>query len=329
MRPRPFAWLLAALAVAIASAGCAHAQTARWPVRPVTVVVPYAAGGMADVMARLVAHQLSQKLGQPFIIHNRGGDAGAIGAVQVARAPADGSVLMFTSPSAILTVPMLHKVGYDPDSFVPIGIFANLPFVLGIKSALPARTLGDFIAYAHAHPGKLNYASAGVGGISHLVSTLFVRRAGIDALHVPYKSAAPATNALMAGEVDMYFGGAPEMLQHRDSDRIAILATSSAQRLANLPDAPTIAESFPGFEVTTWLGFVAPRGTPPEIIAAMAQAAREALAVPEVAARLQTLGIVPVGSTPEQFAEVLRKDRALYAEAIRSAGIPLMEPAGQ
>jgi tripartite-type tricarboxylate transporter receptor subunit TctC len=127
----------------------------------------------------------------------------------------------------------------------------------------------------------------------------------------------------------MYFGGAPEMLQHRDSDRITIVATSSAQRLANLPDTPTIAEILPGFEVTTWLGFVAPRGTPPEIIAAMAQAARESLAVPEVAERLRSLGIVPVGSTPEHFAEVLRKDRALYVEAIRSAGIPLIEPAGQ
>jgi tripartite-type tricarboxylate transporter receptor subunit TctC len=180
-----------------------------------------------------------------------------------------------------------------------------------------------------AHPGKLNYASAGVGGISHLVSTLFVKRAGIDALHVPYKSAAPATSALLTGEVDMYFGGAPEMLQHLGSDRITILATSSAQRLPNLPDTPTIAELYPGFEVTTWLGFVAPRGTPQEIIEKMAQATRETLAIPEVAQRLASLGIDPVGSTAAQFAEVLKKDRALYAEAIRAAGIPLLEPAGQ
>ncbi len=329
MRSSPLATLLAALAVVTAATGAARAEPARWPSRPVTIVVPYAAGGMADVMARLVANQLSQKLGQPFIIHNRGGDAGAIGAIQVARAPADGSVLLFTSPSAILTVPMLQKVSFDPDSFVPVGIFASLPFVLGIKAALPARTLAEFIAYAHAHPGKLAYASAGVGGISHLVSTLFVRRAGIDALHVPYKSAAPATNALLAGEVDMYFGGAPEMLQHRGSDRIRILATSSAARLAILPDTPTIAELYPGFEVTTWLGFVAPRGTPGEIIDTMAQATRETLAIPELAERLHSLGIVPVGSTPEEFTEVLRRDRALYAEAIKAAGIPLMSPAGQ
>ncbi len=327
MRTRAFIWPVAALAIAFAGTVCA--DTAHWPTRAVTIVVPYAAGGMADVMARLVAQRLSQKFGQPFIIDNRGGDAGAIGAGQVARAPADGSVLMFTSPSAILNVPMLQKVSYDPDSFAPIGIFASLPFVLGIRSSLPPKTLPDFIAYARAHPGKLTYASAGVGGISHLVSTLFVKRAGIDALHVPYKSAAPATTALMTGEVDMYFGGAPEMLQHRGSDRITILAASSARRLENLPDTPTIAEIFPGFEVTTWLGFVAPHGTPREIVDAMAQATREALAVPEVAERLENLGVVPVGSTPEEFAEVLRKDRALYAEAIKAAGIPLIDPAGQ
>ena len=310
---------------AIALSFVAPSGAAGWPGRPVTIVVPYAAGGMADVMARLVAHHLSQKLGQPFIIVNRGGDAGAIGTIQVARAPADGSVLLFTSPSAILTVPMLQKVAYDPASFVPIGIFATLPFVLGIKASLPPRTLADFIAYAHANPGKLNYASAGVGGISHLVSTLFVKRAGIVALHVPYKSAAPATNALLTGEVDMYFGGAPEMMQHRGSDRIRIIATSSAQRLPNLPDTPTIGELYPGFEVTTWLGFVAPRGTPQEVIDTMAQATRETIAIPEVAKRLFDLGIVPVGSTPAQFADVLEKDRALYAEAIKAAGIPLME----
>jgi tripartite-type tricarboxylate transporter receptor subunit TctC len=231
MRARAVTCAVATLAVILA--GTARAEIATWPTRAVTIVVPYAAGGMADVMARLAAQRLAQKFGQPFIIYNRGGDAGAIGATQVARAQADGATFMFTSPSAILTVPMLQKVSFDPDSFVPVGILASLPFVLGIKSALPAKTLPDFIAYAHAHPGKLNYASAGVGGISHLVSTLFVKRAGIDALHVPYKSAAPATSALLTGEVDMYFGGAPEMLQHRG----ATASPSSPPRARS--DCPT------------------------------------------------------------------------------------------
>jgi tripartite-type tricarboxylate transporter receptor subunit TctC len=324
-QPRKVCAVPLALGLGIAATMFARAEAGTWPTRPVTIVAPYTAGGMADVVARLVARHLSQKFGQPFTIDNRGGGAGSIGAVQVANALPDGSVLMFTSPSAILTVPMLQKVNYSLDSFVPISIVANLPFVLGIKSSLPAKTLADFISYAHANPGKLNYASAGVGGISHLVSSLFVKQAGIDAVHVPYKSAAPATAALLSGEVDMYFAGAPEMMQHLTSDRIAIVATSSAKRLSILPNTPTVGELYRGFEVNTWLGFVAPRGTPQEIIDAMVQATKETLEIPEVAERLFTLGIVPVGSTPADFAKVLSRDRDFYADAIRSAGIPLIE----
>jgi len=220
-------------------------------------------------------------------------------------------------------------VSYSTESFVPISIFTNLPFILGIKSSLPPKTLTDFIAYARANPGKLNYASAGIGGISHLVSTLFVKQAGINAVHVPYKSAAPATTALLAGEVDMFFGGSPELMQHLTGDRITILATSSAKRLPNLPNTPTVGEVFPGFEVNTWLGLVAPRGTPQEIIDVLAQATREATGNPEVVDRLFNLGAVPVGTSPAEFAEVLKRDRVLYADAIRSAGIPLIETGRQ
>ena len=299
------------------------AAATEWPSRAVSLVTPYEAAGMADVIARLLAERLTQTYGEPFVVKNRGGGAGSIGASEVARAEADGSVFMLTSPSAILTMPMLQKLSYAPASFVPVSIVVDLPFVLAVRSALPVTTLAGFIAYARANPGTLNYASAGVGGISHLVSTLFVKRAGIDALHVPYKSAAPATAALLAGQVDMYFGGAPEMLQHRGSDRIRILAVSSATRMANLPDTPTVAELFPGFEVGTWLGIVAPRGTPRDVVTEMARGTQHALRRPEVAARLAGLGAVPVGSTPGEFAAVLAKDRAFYAEAIKAAGIPM------
>jgi tripartite-type tricarboxylate transporter receptor subunit TctC len=314
-----------ALGLGVAGTVLPRAEAAGWPTRPVTVTVPYAAGGMADVVARLVLHHLSQKLGQSFIVDNRGGGAGAIGAIQVANAPPDGTVFMFTSPSAILTVPMLQRVPYEPASFVPISIVANLAFILGIKSSLPPKTLADFISYAHANPGKLNYASAGVGGISHLASSLFLKKAGIDAVHVPYKSAAPATAALLSGEVDVNFGGAPELMQHLNSDRITILATSSAKRLPNLPNTPTIGELYSGFEVNTWLAFVAPRGTPQEIIDAMARATEQTVGISDVAERLFSLGTVPAGSTPTEFAEVLMRDRAFYADAIKSAGIPMIE----
>jgi len=269
--------------------------------------------------------RLSVALGVPVVVENKPGAGGAIGLEAVANAAPDGYTIGMADTGPLSINPALYKkLGYDPiASFAPVTQLANLPFVLGIRSSLPPKTLADFIAYAQAHPGKLNYASAGVGGISHLVSSLFVRRAGIDAVHVPYKSAAPATAALLTGEVDMYFGGAPEMLQHRGSDRITIVATSSAQRLANLPDTPTFAETFPGFEVTTWLGFVAPRGTPAGIVDAMARATQETLRLPEVAERLSSLGAIAAGATPAEFAAVLKKDRAFYADAIRAAGIAL------
>jgi tripartite-type tricarboxylate transporter receptor subunit TctC len=313
------------MALAATGVTAARAELANWPARPITVVVPYAAGGMADVVARLVSHHLSQRLGQPLVIDNRGGGAGAIGAIQVANAAPDGSVFMFTSPSAILTVPMLQRVVYESASFAPISIVANLPFILGIRSSLPPKTLADFISYGRTNPGKLNYASAGVGGISHLVSSLFLKQAGIDAVHVPYKSAAPATAALLAGEVDMNFGGAPELMQHLGSDRISILATSNATRLPGLPNTPTIGELYPGFEITTWLGYAAPRGTSREIVDRMAHALKETMQLPELTERLSGLGIVPAASTPTEFAQVLKRDRTFYADAIKSAGIPLIE----
>ncbi len=332
MRHRPTAMRRARFAViaAIAMIGLAATAAARageWPSRAVTIVTPYEAGGMADVVARLLAQNLSDTFGQPFVIRNRGGAAGSIGASEAARAANDGSTFMLTSPSAILTMPMLQRLGYGQGDFEPVSNVADLPFVLAVMASLPPKTLADFIAYARANPGKLNYASAGVGGISHLVSALFVKRAGIDAVHVPYKSAAPATAALLAGEVDMYFGGAPEMLRHLGSDRIRILAVSSDKRLANLPDTPTVAELYPGFEVSTWLALVAPRGTPQDIVDAMARGTQGVLRRPDVAARLASLGAVPVGSTPAELAALLAKDRALYADAIRAAGIPMIDPA--
>jgi tripartite-type tricarboxylate transporter receptor subunit TctC len=297
------------------------AHAASWPTRPVTIIAPYAAGGMADVLARMLAHQLTVRFGQPFTVENRGGGAGAIGAIQVANATPDGHVLMFTSPSPVLTVPMLQKVSYDAEAFVPISLVGNLPFILGIKSSLPPKTFQEFIAYAKSNPGKLNYASAGVGGISHLVSSLFVQVAEIDAVHVPYKSAAPATAALITGEVDMYFGGAPELMQHVANDRVRILATSALARLGPLPSVPAVNEFFPGFVVNTWLGLMAPNGTPKQIVDSIAQASMEATKA--IAVRLSELGVAPSGSSPTEFAAVLRHDKQFYADAIKAARIPM------
>jgi tripartite-type tricarboxylate transporter receptor subunit TctC len=321
VRQRAFSVALSLLAAAPATATTfLSSRAADWPSRPVTIVVPNSPGGFTDIMARLLAHHLSQKFGQPFIIDNRAGGAGSIGATYVANARPDGQLFLLTSPSTILAVPLLQKVSYDPDSLIPVSIFGNLPFLLGIKAALPPKTLPEFVAYAKARPGKLNYASAGVGGISSLVSALFVKRAGIDVVHVPYKSAAPATAALAAGEVDMYFGGSPELMQHVSNERIRILATSGARRLANLPDTPAVNEFYLGVQLNTWEALMAPHGTPKAIVELMMQATIEAAKDPTIVERLTALGITPEGTTQAEFIEVIKKDRGLYAEAIKAAG---------
>jgi tripartite-type tricarboxylate transporter receptor subunit TctC len=306
--------------VAATTAQPLHAQ-ANWPTRTVTIIVPNAAGGFTDIMARLAATHFAKKFGQPFIIENRAGGAGVIGATQVANAQPDGYTFLFTSPSTILTQPLLQKVNYDPDSLVPISILGKLPFLLGIKSALPPRTMQELVAYAKTRPGQLNYASAGVGGIGHLVATLFLKTAGVEAVHVPYKSAAPATAALLAGEVDMYFGGSPELIPHVADSRIRVLATSGARRLANLPDTPAVNEFYPGFEVNTWEAFMAPPGTPKAIIERMREATIEAASDPVIRQQLMAAGIAPAGTTQAEFLAVLRRDRRFYADAIKAADI--------
>jgi tripartite-type tricarboxylate transporter receptor subunit TctC len=324
-RPRLLSWLLSWLAAALMIAVPLAAQAEpSWPRRAVTIIVPNAPGGFTDIMARMAADHLTRKFGQAFIVENRPGGAGVIGATQVATAQPDGYTFLFTSPSTVLTQPLLQKVSYDPDSLVPISVLGNLPFLLGIKSSLPAKSLQEFVAYTKAHPDKLNYASAGVGGIGYLVSVLFLKTAGLRAVHVPYKSAAPATAALLTGEVDMYFAGSPEMMQHITSDRIRILATSGATRLAKLPDTPAVSELYPGFQVSTWEAFMAPGGTPKSIIDAMSEATAEIAKDPTIVQRFTGLGIAADGTTQEEFFNILKRDRAFYADAISVAGI---EPA--
>jgi tripartite-type tricarboxylate transporter receptor subunit TctC len=315
-------WLLVPVAALMAATTFDPSRAqANWPTRNVTIIVPNAPGGFTDMMARLAAQYLSKKLGQPFIVENRAGGAGVIGATQVANAQPDGYTFLFTSPSTILTQPLLQKLNYDPDSLIPICIFGSLPFLFGIKSSLPPKTMQEFVGYVKTHPGKLNYASAGVGGIGYLVSALFVKTAGLDAVHVPYKSAAPATAALLAGEVDMYFAGSPELMPHVLDDRIRILATSGAKRLPNLPDTPAIGEFYPGFQVNTWEAFMAPHGTPKAIIDHMSEGAIEAANDPMINQRLIAAGITPEGATQAKFLEIMKRDRGFYADAIRASGI--------
>ena len=300
------------------------AEASDWPARPITAVVPYAAGGNTDTMARIVSERLGARLGQPVIVENIAGASGAIGAARVAQAAPDGHTLLFGAASQIIIAPMVQKTNYDPQrDFVPVSIFGAGPYVLGVRPSLPASTFQEFVAYARSNPGKLNYASAGPGGIIHLTTALLGARAGIDMVHVPYKSGAPALNGLLTGEIDVYFGNASELLQQASSGRVRLLAVSSAARLPQLPDMPTVSEFHPGFRVTSWNGFLAPAGTPQTIIRQLAKETREAAKDPAIAERLLTLGIQPSGADPQEFAEVIRAERDFYRAAAQAAGLKI------
>jgi tripartite-type tricarboxylate transporter receptor subunit TctC len=297
-------------------------QAADWPVRPVTVVVPLAAGGNTDMMARLAAQRLTDKLGQTFIVENRPSAGGAIATAQVAAAPPDGYTLLFTPSSMLLLTPLLQKLSFDPGKqLVPVTNVGTGAQVIAIKRELPARTLPEFLAYASAHSGTLNFAVAGTQNISHLAPVLLFARAGVNLVMVPAKGEAQAIADLISGQVDLYFGNASQLLPHAGSDRIRLLAVGTTQRIAAAPDLPTVAETFPGLVFSSWNGFVVPAGTPDEIVDAIR---REIIALarsPEAAQRLTKLGIVPGGQSKEEVAATFASDREMFVAAVKAAGI--------
>ena len=297
-------------------------QAADWPVRPVTVVVPLAAGGNTDMMARLAAQHLTDKFGHTFIVENRPSAGGAIATAQVAAAPPDGYTLLFTPSSMLLLTPLLQKLSFDPGKqLVPVTNVGTGAQVIAIKRELPARTLPEFLAYARGHPGTLNFAVAGTQNISHLAPVLLFARAGVNLVMVPAKGEAQAIADLISGQVDLYFGNASQLLPHADSDRIRLLAVGTTQRIAAAPDLPTVAETFPGLVFSSWNGFVVPSGTPDEIVDALR---REIIALsrsPEVAQRLTKLGIVPGGQSKEEVAATFASDRDMFVAAVKAAGI--------
>ena len=313
------------LGAAALSTSLRPARAAAWPTRPVTVVVPYAAGGNTDMMARLAAKYMSEKLGHNVVVDNRLGGGGAVGAVSVSQAPPDGYTLLFGAATQIVQLPMMQKVPYDPDKdLVPISIFGAGPYLLGIKASIPARTLGEFIAHVKANPGRLNYGTAGTAGGVHLNSVSFLVRAGLDMVAIPYKSGAPAMTGLLAGEVDMYFGNASELVQHADNKSIRILAASTLQRLPQLPDVPAVAETYPGYDTSSWNGFFAPGGTPTEILDAIEAQVIAAAKDPAIVERLHKLTILPYGNTREEFRKVIEAAKVSSREAMKAAGLPII-----
>jgi tripartite-type tricarboxylate transporter receptor subunit TctC len=297
----------------------AHAE---WPERRATVIVPYAAGGNTDIMTRMVADWFTRKLGQPFTVENRAGAAGAIAAKFVAAAPPDGYTLLFGTSAQMSIVPYIEKVQYDPlKDFAPVGIFGHSFSILAISASVPATDVTSFIAYVKANPGKINYASAGVGGGAHLVGALFAARAGLDIVHVPYKGGAPALSDLLAGQVQMYFGNSPELLPYKESNQIRIIAVGMPHRVTQLPNIPAVDEIYPGFSMPAWNGLLAPAKTPKAIVDRLAKETRDAAQDLTIAGRLRDLGIEPGAAMLDDFRDIIRGEQSIFRSAVKIAGI--------
>jgi tripartite-type tricarboxylate transporter receptor subunit TctC len=313
--------VLAAAAMLLVATVSASAQ-ADFPNRPIKIVVPLPPGATADTLPRIIGEKLTAKWGQPVIIENRPGAAQNLGAEAVARAEPDGYTLLAT-PQGPLTVSasMFAKLNFDPAAFVPVTVMAQLPYVLVVNPKVPFTTFPEMVAYAKARPGKLNYGSPGSGSSTHLSMEWLATLAGIKLTHVPYKGAAPALTDLVAGHIEMMFDNLGNPLQHIRDGRLRAIAVASEARIAELPDTPAIAETFPGFVSTSWFAIVAPPKKPPEIAAKLQAAIAEVLRMPDVVAKLQQLPAKPVASTPEATAALIREETARWRKIIAAAGI--------
>jgi tripartite-type tricarboxylate transporter receptor subunit TctC len=311
----------AAVAAAMIGAGAAQAA---WPERPVRVVVPFAAGGITDVLARVTAERLQASFGQTFVVENEPGAAGVIAAQRVARAQPDGYTLIFCPSFQITIAPFTHKIDFDPiKDFKPISIVATTPFVIAVGGAFPANNLAELVAYVKSKPGELTYGSAGPGSLTHVSSAVFLKSAGLDMIHVPYKGVAPAFSDLLAGHIHMLSATLVELKPYLDSGKVKLLAVTSAERSKQLPTVPTIAETLPSPPVVTTNGLLAPGRTPQYIVDALARAIMAAEQSAEFRERLERIGVEPVVNTPAEFAAIIAADTIRWREVVRDLGLSI------
>ena len=311
----------AALVLALALGTPHGAQAQSWPVKPVTMIVPYAPGGTTDIQGRLLASGLTQQLGQTFIVRNMPGATGAIATEFVARATPDGYTLLFASSAQTTAAPLTERVNYRIEDFAPVSASGRGSMVLAINADVPARTLREFIDYLKAHPGKVSYGSAGAGSVAHLVSALFAARAGVDIVHVPYKGGAPALNDLLGGQIPMLFGNSGEILANAQSDRIRIIGVSTAQRMRQLPGTPAVGDLLPGFVLTAWQGMLAPAKTPRPVVETLSTAIQRLSRDPTVIERLEQVGVESITTTPEQMDAMIKAEHVVYGDAVKAAGL--------
>src|SRR5437763_8598288 len=313
-------------ALVACSAASLAADTSPYPSKPVRILVPLPPGGPADSLARIVGDKLGQSLGQPFVIENKPGAGGNIGMEQGAKAAPDGYTLTLAAAGNLTIAPSLYsKLPYDPaKDYAPITVLATVPNILITAPTVPTRTLRDLITLAKARPGTLNFASPGNGSGAHLAGELFKSMAGIEIVHVPFNGVAPAMNAILAGEVQIFFAQSSAALPYIRTGKVTALGVASARRITSAPELPTMAEAgLPDFDVTSWYALVAPAGTPAAIIEKLYAETVKALASPDVRDRFATLGVDPVGNSPSEFAAMQKAETSRWAKLAKDANLRL------
>ncbi|MBC7779181.1 MAG: tripartite tricarboxylate transporter substrate binding protein [Proteobacteria bacterium] len=308
--------------VLLGVASASHVEAQEWPLKPVRLLVGFPVGGAADILARLHAARMQDALGQTVVVDNRGGAGGVIATEIAARSVPDGYTLLFTSLPHVINPPLYGKVGYDPvKDFQPITLLVNVPLLMAVNNASPARSVKEVIALARASPGKLNYGSGGNGSTSHLAMELFKSMAGVDLQHIPYKGTGPAITDLLGGQLNLTIASAVPLIPQIRAGKLRPIAVTGTRRSGALPDVPTIAESgLPGYDMTNWFGIIAPAGLPKPLLARLDGILRKIVALPEVREFYAQQGADPVGAGPEDFARVIRADLPKWEKVVRQSG---------
>jgi tripartite-type tricarboxylate transporter receptor subunit TctC len=316
--------LLAAVAVVFAIVCTGPALAQAWPAKPIRLMVPFPPGGSTDIVARIVAQKLGERLGQPLVIENRGGAGGTIGTALIAKAAPDGYTLQIASTSTHVVAPSVYaKLEYDAvKDFAPVGLMAVSPYLLVVNPALPAKSLQELVALARKQPGKLNYASAGIGSTTHLAMEMLKSASNTYMLHIPYNGNGPAGTALISGQVEILFGSLPALLGYAKSGRARALAVGTPKRSPSLPEVPTVAElGYPGFDASLWLALMAPAGTPPAIVERLNKELNALVTAADTKEAFDKAGTEPLYGSPADLAKMIRDGVPKYAAIVKAAGV--------
>jgi tripartite-type tricarboxylate transporter receptor subunit TctC len=316
---------LLAVAASLAFAACAYAQS--YPTRSIKLIVPFSAGGSTDIIARLAAQQLTKDLGQAVVVENVGGAAGALGTMQAMNAAPDGYTLLIVTVSTMIVYPAAHpKPQYSLDNFVPITNIASMPNIITVTPSFPAKDLKEFIAVLKANPDKYSFATSGVGSINHMLGESFQAYTGTKIIHVPYKGSGPAMQDVMGGQVNILFDQFPSSKPHIDSGKLKAIGAISPQKIPGYPQVMTMEDAgLKGFTDEAWYGLVAPKGTPPDVVAKLTDAMKKALANPELRGKLEGVGARPVGNTAQEFAAQIRREQDNMKKLVKDRNIHLSE----